>query len=144
LHFRGFMHNSKRFFEKGVILRSKPLRPRHKSTKFKNNDKLSNSQILLSIPNFRKYKLTKIRVCPKQTSAIRERLYSVDIFRTREEVVLQMRTSALFGAKRLRIFRNLWRVRTDRGLSQCGHFSDKYREEVNFTRFLRRFFMDGT
>jgi len=26
-----------------------------------------------------------------------------------------MRTSALFGAKKLRIFRNLWCVRTDKG-----------------------------
>jgi len=40
-----------------------------------------------------------------------------------------MRTSALFVEK-LRIFRNLWCVRTDKEggtLSQCGHFSDKGR-----------------
>jgi len=39
-----------------------------------------------------------------------------------------MQTSALFGTKKLRIFRNLLCVRTDKeggGLSQCEHFVDK-------------------
>jgi len=39
-----------------------------------------------------------------------------------------MRTSELIGEKKLRIFRNLWFVRTDKGiLSQCGYFTDKER-----------------
>jgi len=44
-----------------------------------------------------------------------------------EEGVLQMRVSALFGAKKLRIFWNLWCIRTDKGgrgvepvLTFCG------------------------
>jgi len=47
-----------------------------------------------------------------------------------------MRTSAIFGAKYLRIFRNLWCVRTDkgRGFSKCGHFEDKGKG-INFSRF---------
>jgi len=43
--------------------------------------------------------------------------------------VLHMRTSTLFGAKKLRIFQNLWSVRTENDgggeLSQYGHISDK-------------------
>jgi len=40
-------------------------------------------------------------------------LSSADILRTKG--VLQMRTSALFKAKKHRVFRNLWYVRTDKG-----------------------------
>jgi len=41
-----------------------------------------------------------------------------------------MRTSALFGAKKTAIFRNLWCVRSPHGqrgwgLRQCRHFSEK-------------------
>jgi len=38
-----------------------------------------------------------------------------------------MRTSALFGAKKLQICQNLWCVRTDREreAEQCGHFEAK-------------------
>jgi len=44
----------------------------------------------------------------------------------REEEVLQMRTSSLFCAKKLRIFRKLWCVRTDKGeLSECGQIANK-------------------
>jgi len=42
-----------------------------------------------------------------------------------------------FWYKNLRIFRNLWCVRTDKGggrLSKCGHFANKG-EGVNFSRF---------
>jgi len=47
---------------------------------------------------------------------------------------LQMRTSALFGAKKLVFFRNLWCVRTDKGRSsQCGHYAGQ-RGGVNFSR----------
>jgi len=56
-------------------------------------------------------------------------LSSADIFRTREERGLQMRTSALFGAKLL-IFRNLLCVRTDKGgqffAILCGCLTAKY------------------
>jgi len=63
---------------------------------------------------------------------------SADILRTRGGRV-QMRTreegfsdvaSAIFGAKKLTVFRNLRCVHTDKGLgelSQCGYFSDKSR-----------------
>jgi len=46
-----------------------------------------------------------------------------------------------FWYKKLQIFRNLWCVRTDkggRGLSQYGHFADKGRWRVNFSRFFVR------
>jgi len=57
-----------------------------------------------------------IRGCPLKTSAVREErgLPSADILRTRREGVLQMRTSALFGAKTSDFFQNLWCVRTDK------------------------------
>jgi len=45
---------------------------------------------------------------------------------------LQMRTSALFGEKKLRIFRNLWYVRTDK--REWGSI---------FCDFVRKSFMDG-
>jgi len=62
------------------------------------------------------------------------------ILRTR--MALQMRTSALFGAKTFGIFRNLWCVRTDKGeLTQCGNFADKKGRGVgaksNFRNFVR-------
>jgi len=63
------------------------------------------------------------------------RLFSANIFQRRGKRVLQMRTSALFGAKKLRIFRNSWCGRTDRvrgRIKPIRHFLDK---EVNFSRF---------
>jgi len=53
------------------------------------------------------------------------------------EGVLQVRMFALFGAKKLLIFRNLCVYARTRGLSQCGHFVDKGKggEGVNFSRF---------
>jgi len=56
-----------------------------------------------------------------------------------------MLTSALFGAKKLWIFRNLWCVRTDKGggeLSQCGQFVDKEGGTVNFLRFCACILVD--
>jgi len=49
--------------------------------------------------------------------------------------VLQMRTSALFGAK-TRIFRNLWCIRTDKG----GASADKRGGRVNFSRLCANIF----
>jgi len=43
-----------------------------------------------------------------------------------------MRTSALFGVKKIQIFRNLWCVRTD-----------KVGEGSNFRDLMRTSFMDG-
>jgi len=51
-----------------------------------------------------------------------------------------MRTSALFGAKTS----DFWNgVRTDKWVSQCGHFLDK-REGVNFRDFVWTSFMTAT
>jgi len=57
-------------------------------------------------------------------------LSSADNLRTKVE--LQMRTSALFGAKKLWIFCNLWHVRTDKG----GWANADKRGEVNFFAIL--------
>jgi len=46
-----------------------------------------------------------------------------------------------FWGKKLQIFRNLWCVRTARGLSQCGHFSDKVGQF--FTILCRRVLWTG-
>jgi len=48
-----------------------------------------------------------------------------------------MRTSSLFCAKNFGFFKIYCvsaRIRGEKGLNQCGHFSDK-REGVNFSRF---------
>jgi len=69
-------------------------------------------------------------------------LSSADIFQTR--AVLQMRTSALFGAKDLGFF-EIYGVsaRTRGGLSQCGHFAVKEGGGSIFFDFVPTFFMDG-
>jgi len=48
--------------------------------------------------------------------------------------ILRTTGSFRFARKKIRIFRNLWYVRTDKGegVEQCGHFMDK---GVNFSRF---------
>jgi len=46
-------------------------------------------------------------------------LSSANILRTQGEGILQMRTSALFGAKNFGFFEIYG------GLSHCGHFADK-------------------
>jgi len=49
-----------------------------------------------------------------------------------------------YWCKKLRIFRNLWCVRTDKkggGLNQCGYFPEKRR--INFCDFEWTYFMDG-
>jgi len=64
-------------------------------------DMLSIAKYYANVRNFR------IRCRPKKTSAVRERrggLSSADIFRKRGGGVLQMRTSALFGAKNFEFF----------------------------------------
>jgi len=64
-------------------------------------------------------------------------------FSDKGEGVLQMWTSALFDAKKLWIFRNLWFVRTRwKGLSQCRQFADKGEGSI-FCNFVRTSFMDG-
>jgi len=55
-------------------------------------------------------------------------LSSADILWKGERGVLQMRTSALFGAKNIEFFEIYSvsaRTRGEGGLSQCGHFADK-------------------
>jgi len=49
-----------------------------------------------------------------------------------------MLTSALFGAKNVQIFRNLWCDRTDKkgGLSQCGNIANKGRKRDSFNAIL--------
>jgi len=48
-----------------------------------------------------------------------------------------------FWCKKLRIFRNLWCVHTDKGgLSQCRHFSDKGEGSI-FNGLVQTSFMDG-
>jgi len=57
-----------------------------------------------------------------------------------------MRTSALFGAKKLRIFLNLWCVRTDmggRGVKPVRTFCRQGRGGSIFRDFMRTSFMDG-
>jgi len=49
-----------------------------------------------------------------------------------------MRTFAFFGAKKLRIFLNLWCVRMEGGLIQCVHFSDKGEGSI-FRDFVRTY-----
>jgi len=57
-----------------------------------------------------------VRGWSQRTIALRGRgsLFSPNIFRTREKGFFKLRTSALFGAKKLLIFQNLWCVRTDK------------------------------
>jgi len=50
---------------------------------------------------------------PQSSVCVGGRSVQCGHFADKEEEVLQMRSSALFGAKKLRIFRNLWCVRTD-------------------------------
>jgi len=64
-----------------------------------------------------------------------------DIFQTKGNGVLQMRTSALFGAKNSGFFENYGVSARTRGLSQCRHFLDK--EEPIFRDFVWTFFIDG-
>jgi len=56
-----------------------------------------------------------------------------------------LQSSALFGAKKLWIFRNLWYVvqKMDGSLSQCGYFVDKKGRKVIFRDFVQMSFMDG-
>jgi len=52
-----------------------------------------------------------------------------------------MRTSALFGAKKLRIFRNFWCVRTDRRVEPVRTFCGQGGQF--FAILCRTSFMDG-
>jgi len=68
-------------------------------------------------------------------------LSSLDILRTKGEGVLQMRTSALFGAKNFG-FRNLGYVSTGGGMveSVLDILRTKEEKGVNFSRFCADFF----
>jgi len=46
-----------------------------------------------------------------------------------------MRTTALFGAKNIRLFEILVCPHGQGGLSQCGHFADNGGRGINFLRF---------
>jgi len=57
-----------------------------------------------------------------------------------------MRTSALFIAKKFRIFQNLWCVRPHKGgggLIQCKHFADNEEGGLIFLLFVQASFMDN-
>jgi len=71
------------------------------------------------------------------------RLSSADIFRTSEEGSSSDADVRTFLGKKLRIFRNLWCVRTNKGLSQFGNFADKREKRSIFCDFVRTSFMDG-
>jgi len=78
------------------------------------------------------YRGCPYKICPQSGGG----LSSADILRTKRGSSDAERPQFLL--QKFRIFRNLWCVRTTRGegeLRQCGRFSDKEEEEVNFSRF---------
>jgi len=67
---------------------------------------------------------------------------SANILQIKGEGVLQMWTSALFGAKHIEFFEIFVMSAQTGGLSQYGIFRTRGKR-VNFCDFVRTFFMDG-
>jgi len=94
---------------------------------------------LLTFRNEKKNRTVCLGAVHKRRSQGGRELSSADILRTREEGVLQMRTSALFGAKTFEFFEIYGvsaRIR-GRGFVQCGQGVSIFRD------FVRMSFMDG-